>query len=538
MPHRFSLSVVALISLLTLSPVQAQLDADSAMQEANALFRSGLYNAALMRYREARAAGLDSPLLHYNLGVVYYRLREYDDAAYWLEQAVVDDRLAPLAAYNLGLVHRAAGMEGEAQRWFERAATGPDRALRELAARAQTSEPGERTAGPVGNGAARRADDPREPLGAPGRLGKFEVLASARYGQDNNVYGGPAEPYVDLSSAGQPTVTPVVYSAGFLPVDVVAQYVMENEAGDTDFIFGYRMNGDFYDAEFSNANRVSQRFDIGADIVLGEKAKRRRTVQSAFFLRSQAETNFDPDSGLDRSIGSVDLSDRYSYRAAGVEGEFGHEIGAWYWGLEMQLEKRIHEDLTPIQNNDHEFFFSAATVEYAFSEKTTLSFGMRRYRRVYDERLARDLDGALLAANDVLRYDYRGVQLGLSRRIARSFRVDLDLLAVERVDEYLGYYDYNQHVARLRASYRPHPRVALTVSAVARTYEYPNAFAFNEPTAPLRETDSSGIELDFEFRVNDRMAVWAGIDSVDVTSTDPRAAYARTLSMLGLIWRR
>lgn len=537
MQHRFMFSVAVAISLLAMPQAQAQSVAEEAMRAANDLVRDGLYHAALRGYREARAAGLDTPVLHYNLGVAHYKVGDFDEAAQWFERALVSTRLAPLAAYNLGLVQQAAGRPAQAQAWFERAATGPDRALRELAAQAQIAKPSEAPLASAGN-QARRADDPRRPLAAPGPVGELRLLASARYGQDDNVYAAPAESYVDLSTVGQPTVTPVVYSASFLPVDIVAEYIVRNEASDTDFILGYRLNGDFYDAPFSNANRVSQRFDVGADIVLGERDNRRRSVQSAFFMRSHTETNFDPDSGLDREIGTLDLSDRYSYRAAGVEGEFGHEIGAWYWGFEMQLEKLIHEDLPPIQNYDHEYYFTAAKVEYALGEKTTLNFGLRRYRRIYDERLARDLNGELLAGNDTQQYEYSSAQLGVSRRIGRSFQIDMDLLALERVDEYLGYSDYSQQVVRLRALYRPHPRVDFAVSAVARTYEYPNAFAFNEPTAALRETDSTHAAIDFEFRVNSRMSVWAGADLVDLTSTDPRAGYARTRTMLGLMWRR
>ena len=51
------------------------------MAEGNALVRSGVYRTALLRYREAAAAGLDTPLLHYNLGVVHYELGDFDESA-------------------------------------------------------------------------------------------------------------------------------------------------------------------------------------------------------------------------------------------------------------------------------------------------------------------------------------------------------------------------------------------------------------------------------------------------------------------------
>ncbi len=99
--------VVAVLVFLAAVPAAAQTDGAALMSEGNALFRSGLYREALVRYREANAAGLDSGLLQYNLGVTYYKLQQYPEAELWLERASHDATLAPLAAYNLGLSYRA-----------------------------------------------------------------------------------------------------------------------------------------------------------------------------------------------------------------------------------------------------------------------------------------------------------------------------------------------------------------------------------------------------------------------------------------------
>lgn len=541
MQSRFRTVTVCFLLATLSSPAWAQPDADASFREGNQLFRSGLYHAALLRYGEAAAAGLDTPLLHYNLGVVHYKLGDYELAIPRFEQALTSTALVPLASFNLGLAHRAAGHLEEARDWFQRTIdAGANRRLRELAERAARAAPESprttRTARTTPSAA--RPVDPREPIPARGRVGELRLLASARYGQDDNVYAAPAEPYVDIGVPGQPIVTPVVQSAGFMPVDVIAEYVMQNEAGDTDFIFGYRFSGDFYDSEFSNANQISQRLDIGADILLAETDRRRRSVQSAFFLRGHDETNFDPDDGIDREIDGIDISDRFAYRAAGAEGEFEHELGPWTWGFDAHLEKRVYQDVPIVTNFDHEYYSTRASVEYAFGDKTSMNFGFRRYRRLYDERLARDINGDLLAGNEVLEYDYRGAQLGFTRRISRAFRVDMDLLRLERTDQFQGYYDYTQNMLRLRASYRPNARLRLEIVGVSRTYEYPNAFIFNDPTAALRATDGLDAEFDAEYRVARRLWLWVELDLVDITSNDPRTGYSRTRSMLGLKWRR
>ena len=41
--------------------------------DGNRLFRDDLYWAALLRYRQAGEAGMDTPLLHYNTGVAHYK---------------------------------------------------------------------------------------------------------------------------------------------------------------------------------------------------------------------------------------------------------------------------------------------------------------------------------------------------------------------------------------------------------------------------------------------------------------------------------
>ena len=384
------------------------------MQEGNALTRAGIYRTALLRYREAAAAGLDTPLLHYNLGVTYYRLGEYGDAAQEFERtaAAPDDALGALAQYNLGLALRAAGDRAGAESAFRAAEErAPGRSLRRLAEHASLV---------VAAPPARRGgeDEPRRTAAeSPDeRIGDLLFSAAARLGQDDNVYRSPAEPYVDFSDPAQPIVTPTVQAASFVPVDILAAYVLRNEADDTDFRFAYELDGDFFATEFANADRIEQRVSIGADIVLGEAEHRRRTVRSAFFLRDHQETDFDPDDGFSRDIDGVDISERFSYQAYGIEGAFDHTLGDWRWGFDMRLERREYLPTPLVENYDHEYYFTTASVEYDFSRAMTLSFGLRRYRRLYDSRLARDLNGDLLTTNDPQRYDYRGVQLGVARQ--------------------------------------------------------------------------------------------------------------------------
>jgi hypothetical protein len=386
----------------------------------------------------------------------------------------------------------------------------------------------------------------RAPPQVESRLGELELSAAARLGTDDNVYRSPAEPYVDLSVPGQPLVTPAPQSASFMPAELTVAYLLGNESGDTAFRFGYDLDGDFYDAEFANASRVDQRLSMGADIVLGERERRRRAVATSFYARTHREANFDHDDGLERDITVLvnglpvveDIGDRFSYKASGVAGVFEHELGRWTWGFDMRFERREYERTQFVANFDQEYFYTGIDIDYALSSAMTLHVGLVRYRLLYDDRPARDLDGALLTTNPSQYYDYVGAQFGLTRELGRAVALEFDYSRVERTDRFVGYYDYVRDAVRLRAKFRPTERFDLALGAVARSYDYPRAFAFHLAAAGPRELEELGAELTAEFRATPRLAIFAALDTLDVTSTDLRAEHARTRTTLGVEWRR
>ena len=511
------------------------------MAEGNQLVRSGIYRTALLRYREAAAAGLDSALLHYNLGVVRYELGDFAESAGEFARAAADPNLAALASYNRGLALRAAGDFAAASDAFRAAANvADDRDLRRLAS-AAAEEPAASST-PAASNRSRIERDAEQSA----RIGRFELAAAARLGQDDNVYRAPSEPYVDLADPTQPLVIPVVQSATFMPAELHALYVLGNEAGDTEFLFRYDVNGSFYDVEFSNATEVDQSLSMGADILLGESGKRRRAVETAFFVSTHRETNFDPDDGFARYVATVvdgeivteDVSERFSYKAAGVQGHFVHTLGRITWGLDLRFERDEYERTELVANFDHDFFYTGVDVDYDFSDVMKLRFGLRQYRTVYDDRPARDLTGALLDTSPAQEYAHWGLQLGFARRLGRAVGLEGEYLRLDRTDEFLGYYDYTQDVLRVGLGFSPTPRFDIALSALARSYDYPNAFAYHVTAGGVRELEEIGIALDAEYRFTRHLTLTAELDSLEVTSTDARAAHLRTQAMLGIEWRR
>ena len=530
-----SLIVIGLSAYLAAGTGLAQSAADL-FAEGNALVRSGVLRTALVRYREAAAAGLDTPLLHYNVGVVYYRLGEFADAAEEFARAAAAPELAALASYNRGLAQRASGDHAAATLSFQAAAdSADDRDLRRLATSAAEGAPptaDTATAARPTRRTPRATVEPDEPIG------EFRLLAAARLGQDDNVYEAPSDAYVDLADPTQPVVTPVVYSGGFMPVELHAAYMLGHESGDTDFAFRYDMDGDFYGTEVANATVVDQRLLMGADIVLGERERRSRLLDTAFFVRTHRETNFNPDDGTERDIDGEDISDRFSYKASGVRGEYTHLLGDWSWGFMLTAERREYERTTAVANYDHDYFYAAIDLAYDLSDVMTLRGTLTNYRRVYDTRPARDLTGALLTTNPAQEYGYMGVEFGVVRQLGRAIELTADYLRLERVDEFLGYYDYTEDALRLRATFRPTSRFDLSLGAVARTYDYPRAFAFNVAAGGPLELEELAAELTAEFRLTQRLTMFGELTMLDTTSTDARALYTRTRTMLGVEWRR
>ncbi len=528
---------IVLVCLCTTTTVYAQSNAEARFREGNTLFRSGIYETALRRYREAASAGLDTPTLYYNTGIAAYKVGQYDLAEAAFRRAQNSSRLAALALYNLGLTYRELRRPLEAEQSFRAAASAStSRDLANLASRAADSLtiPLER----IDRG--ERPSRFRHPASRPQvePPGELRLMLSARLGQDDNVYRSPANPYVDFGAPGQPLVTPVVQSASFMPIDVLAEYTMQNEPRDTLFRFSYRLDGDFYDSGFSNANRISQRFEIGADIAdTDESGRQRRLLQSSFFLTGRDETNFDPDSGIDRDFNGSDISGRLAYRGAGVKLNFEHALRRWSYGVDARLEGRQYDDVAPLPGYDHDLAFLRLSAGYLLTRNTTLEAGLFRYRRSYDERLARNIDGNYLTTNAILEYDYSGLELGINYAISPAIELAAEYVFLDRKDGFEGYFNSIQDRLLLSASYRLSDRIRLSASLRARAFYYPNAFAFHDNADEFLDTVDRGADLRAEFRITPEISVWAQIVADKFKSTDPRLAYERSRTMLGMLWR-
>jgi hypothetical protein len=110
--------------------------AEDAYAAGVAAARAGELDDAAAHFTDAQRAGMSTPGLTYNIGVVNFKLDRLDAAAAAFQTLTHDERWRALAHYNLGLTEERRGRHAAAQRHFRQAhslATSPE--LRMLAER-------------------------------------------------------------------------------------------------------------------------------------------------------------------------------------------------------------------------------------------------------------------------------------------------------------------------------------------------------------------------------------------------------------------
>lgn len=110
--------------------------ADELFAQGVRAFQVGDYPAARASFEGARAAGLDTPALHYNLGATLYKLGRYAEAGQAFESCARDPAWAALGHYNMGLAAFQQGQNATATEHFAQALRYTDD--HKLAALAQT----------------------------------------------------------------------------------------------------------------------------------------------------------------------------------------------------------------------------------------------------------------------------------------------------------------------------------------------------------------------------------------------------------------
>lgn len=526
-----SLLLLAAIAALAPAHHAVAMTAEQYFEDANRLFRDDLYWAALLRYRQAADEGLDSAILHYNMGVAHYRANQHIRARESLLKAADNPSLRIASQYNLGLNAFAAGDPDEALRWFrlvrdqqqnqilQRYAVVAISRIRDMEAKPDEFE-------------VRVAERKKKR-----EFSDLRVRARVGFGNDDNVFRSPDQPYIDFSDPNLPVVTPTVQSGAFMPVYLSARYMI-NALPFEGFYTGYRLAGRYYqDKELDNANEYLHELSVGSEYRRKE-GSRERVILSAFRAAQHDETYFDPDDGTARTSNGVDVDERMNYFRYGPELILRQSRDRLAIGASFKGQLWDYEETDEVAEYDHEYFLARVYGQYKFTSTSLLRLTAGAYSRRYGDRPAYDLDGAQRQGNPNLRYDYLAVTLRARQRITDTLWFGVDIGRTERTDDYVGYYDYTRDEYGAEFHWAPNDRFDLELGGVYYLYDYPNALAFHNVVAGNREQESTDINLVGTYRMTRGLSLVAEARYRETVSNDIRIQYERMEYMLGILWRR
>ena len=524
---------------LCLSLPAAAMTATEYFADGNRLFRDDLYFAALLRYEQAQEAGLNTPLLNFNTGVAHYRAGQHIRARDSFMQALSSPDLAALTHYNLGLNAHAAGDEAEATRWF--------RLARDQESDDTVSRYAEAALGRMREAAERAAmrDEPtvdsREPAfrrRAEARdFAHLDLRARISFGTDSNPFRAPAEAYIDRADPDAPVVEPIEQAGSFMPIDLGLRYQV-NPYDNEGFFGAYRVNGRYYqDKELENANEYLHELSFGSEYrKQSEDGGRERRLYSAFRIGQRDQVYYDPDDGGSRIVNDADISDRFNYVRFGPELAYRQYYDRLGFGIRGRAEIWNYDAVEEVPEYDHEFFLVSAFGQFKFSPTSLLRLQVTGHSRQFGDRRARDADGSIDIENDELKYDYLDAEVRALQRIGSKFWFSVDYERRQRVDDFVGYADYTRDSYGAEFRVGLGARLDLTIAGHYRLYDFPNAFAFNNPDEGAKTLESQDVNISASYRMTRSLFLVLEASIAERVSTDPRIEFQRSQLVLGVHW--
>lgn len=527
-PARRPLAWLALLSVVLCGPAVAQETASELFAEGNRLYRDDLYWAALLRYEQAADAGMDTPLLHFNVGVAHYRARQYDRAREAFERAALDARLAVLARYNLGLVARVAGDRDDALRHF--------RDVREQQAKPELAALADRAINSMLEQSPVLADIDTAPRRMLDALKGLDLRVTLGVGNDSNPYRAPEMPYNDRSQPGAPLVTPLEQPGVYYPFDLQARYSVQSFEHES-FFGSYRVAGRYYpDPPLDNANELSQQLAFGTEY-RRRTDERERRIYSAFTIARHTETWFDPDDGSERMLAGENVGDRLSYTRYGPELWARQSFSRLSFNLHAKGQIWNYDNAEGLPEFDHELLSGGLSAQYRFTSTSLFRISADIYQRRFGDRRSYDTDGVERIGNPDLRYDYTNLGATARQRITRFFWFGLKYARTERSDQHVGYNDFYRDGYGAEFSVKIGDRFSLRADAWYRIYNYTRAFAYHDPAAGRKTLETAEVLVDGRWQLTPAFALVARADLRETASNDLRIDYARNQIMLGVEWR-
>lgn len=182
MRTRLALRLVIPMVMIFLHATAMPAHASDAHEAGIKAFENENYERALRYFKQAKAEGLRTPNLRYNLGVTYYRLGHYEEAEEAFQLLAGNTDWRHLALYNLGLIAETRGKRQAAVEYYSQV---------RKAARGSR----------VGQRAAQKLKELTGEESAPA-LGRVYSEFSAAAGYDDNAVLAPEDGSQEVSEQG------------------------------------------------------------------------------------------------------------------------------------------------------------------------------------------------------------------------------------------------------------------------------------------------------------------------------------------------
>lgn len=516
------------------APVTAlAVSAEELLADGNRLFRDDLYWAALLRYREAQDAGLDTPLLHYNMGVAHYKAGQHLRARDAFLQATGSPDLEVHAHYNLGLNAWALGNRQEALDWLRRAADQsrfPQLSVLATAAIGRIQGEFAEEQRPVLLRAEKARPEPRP-------LGELDFRIAVGAGNDDNVFRTPSTSYVDLSDPNLPVVAPAIQSGTFVPLALTARYSINSFANES-FFGAYRYVGRFYQDDLvKNGDEHVHELSVGSEYRKRVDGKE-RVIFSAFSIAQRDEIYYDRDNGAVPIVADEEIGERMNYLRYGPEIWFRQSFERFSFGGQGKGQLWNYEETTVVPEYDHEYVLLGLHAQYRFTRTSLLRVTADAYSRKFGSRPSFELDGSQPLGNEPVNYGYLDLGMSARQRITQGMWFGLNYIRTERRDRHVGYNDYFRNSFGAEFHLDIGTRFDFDADAVYEVYDYANAFAFHNPAAGRKTMERALGYISASYRITPSISLLGSFTYQDVTSNDARLAYNRNQFALSVRWEQ
>lgn len=358
-------------------------------------------------------------------------------------------------------------------------------------------------------------------------------------GYETNAYHAPDHDYIDYYAdpAGTITVTPEEQAGVFIPLKVKTQLVKPID-DQVSLLTKYRFSGYYFpESALNDAGSTDHELNLGADFKLGDKGKKGEAY-AGMFVRSHDKVYVDRDSGYPKtSIAGEDVSNRYTYKSFGFEGQYERKISRNdSVGIEAVLENLDYEDPVAWNQYDHTHLSLGAYLEHRLSRRTKLSGGVTTEVRDYSERHAYSANGSLLTSNPLLTYQYMVYELGIRHRFNDSTVTYLDYELAQRRDNHVGYNDMDQNSFKVRVIHDLNERLRMRAKVRVYDRDYANAFNFEDPAQGIKSSSALDVQLRGEYQWNKHKSYYLELDQHSRDNTDDRYQYNNSVMMLGAKW--